>query len=180
MARASSIAFIITIADTPAGRAGAAASPPRSAPPLRAEVEPVAAMFSPVDLRRVHRRGPLPRFGTRQFPARSTSNPAFARINCGEPFVNLIDFERDYRGKKRPRLQIGPGSVRPAAVKMGKGRLPARCAAWHESRVADVKWLTLREARRPGLALWRKFHTRDGAKRHFAAGRVPAASRPES
>src|SRR5207253_6407285 len=48
------------------------------------------------------------------------------------PLVNLIDFEGDYGGKKRPRLQIGPGSVRPAAVKMGKGRLPARCAAWHE------------------------------------------------
>src|SRR6266849_10307350 len=178
MARASSIAFIITISDTFADRAGAAASPAGSAPSLCSEVEPVAAMFSPVHLRGVDRPGYPPQFETRQFPARSTSNPVFARADCRVPLVNLIDFGRDHRGKKRPRLQIGPGSVRPAAVKMGKGRLPARCAAWHESRVADVKWLTLREARRPGLALWRKFHTRDGAKRHFAACRVPAASRP--
>src|SRR5260370_40209450 len=109
MARASSIAFIITIADTPAGRAGAAASPPRSAPPLRAEVEPVAAMFSPVDLRRVHRRGPLPRFGTRQFPARSISNPRVREGQLPRTPVNLLDFGRDHRGKKDPGSRSGRG-----------------------------------------------------------------------
>src|SRR5436309_5661159 len=35
-----------------------------------------------------------------------------------------------------------PGPVGPAAVKMGKGRLPARPAASHGHRVANVKWIT--------------------------------------
>src|SRR5947207_3255293 len=133
MAWASSIASNLTMSGIPAERAAAAVLLPRSGCLVSSEAEGLRAMFSP-HLHASWRRERLARFecGSR---ARTQIDPESAKVNS--PHAPPPE-----RRKKRPRLAVEPGSVRPAAVKMGKGRLPARRAASHDNVGADVNCLT--------------------------------------